>query len=354
MDPSYSESANKPIVREASTYLNDAEAASVCTMFGDGLESGMSYARIVDMLERQGYDKKVINRLRHSLLEEGDMLGESFARYGMLDATSRKLVYVAEQQGKLPRTFKNLAINYEKRHKRRRRFALSFVEPGLLVILGLILARNIFTSDLIAVTENFSFLDIIIPVLIKSGIESLIFALVSFFFGYVYLNLPVDMGLRNSIQRFWTSLPLGFINESSRLSSVSIFCRYTEQSISSGLTVHRALALAAEASNNPKFEARIPIAQKAIEQGRGLAAALYEADALPSEVLEYIDIGEEAGRLEERLRELSNRYEDRANEAFENAMKAFVYGVRMLIIVIVIVLLFLAIFGFMDGGFDLG
>ena|SRR5690625_1975819 len=143
-----SSSQSRPVVRESSTYLTDSEAASVCTLFGDGLESGMSYARIVDMLERQGYEKKIVQRLRKALMEQGDMLGEAFARFGLLDATSRKLVYVAEQQGKLPETFKNLSRFYESRHRRRRRLLLSFIEPSILIMLGLILARNIFTTDI--------------------------------------------------------------------------------------------------------------------------------------------------------------------------------------------------------------
>ena len=341
----------KPIVRVSSTYLTDAEASSVCTMFGDGLESGMSYARVIEMLERQGYEKKVIRRLRASLLEDGDMLGEAFARHGLLDATARKLIYVAEQQGKLPRTFKTLAKFYDKRHKRRKKFALSFIEPILLIMLGLILARNLFTSDLTELTASTDVFNNIKPIMIRSALESALFAMGSFFFGMVYLNLPVDFGIRTTFQRIWMSLPLGIFNESSRLHSISVFCGYTEQSISSGLTVHRALALAAEASNNPRFESRIPIAQRAIEEGRGLAAALYEADALPNEVLEYIDIGEESGRLEERLTELSLRYEERANEAFERAMNAFIYTIRIFVVICVIVALMLTIAGFMSDNF---
>ena len=305
------------------------------------------------MLERPGYDKKMINRLRSSLMEEGDMLGEAFARYGLLDATARKLIYVAEQQGKLPRTFKTLAKFYDKRHKRRKKFALSFIEPILLVMLGLIVARNLFTSDLTELTASTDVFNNIKPIMIRSAIESAILGIGSYFFGMVYLNLPVDFGLRTAFQRFWMSLPLGFLNESARLHSIAVFCGYTEQSISSGLTVHRALALAAEAANNPRFESRIPVAQRAIEEGRGLAAALYEANALPDEVLEYIDIGEESGRLEERLTELALRYEERANEAFERAIKGFVYGIRIFVVIFVIGALMLSIAGFMGEYFVL-
>lgn len=341
-----SSSDRKPIVRESSTYLTDSEAASICTMFGDGLESGMSFSRIVDMLERQGYEKKIIRRLRHSLLEEGDMLGEAFARYGFLDATARKLVYVSEQQGKLPETFKSLAKAYEKSHKRRKKLVMSFIEPCILIMIGLILARNIFGADLETMLESGGIGDVVsnfLPIFIQSAIQAGIFSCIAFFTAMVFLNLPVDLGLRSTAYRLWLALPLGPINNASRLFSFSAFCQYTQQSITSGLTVHRALALAAEASNNPKIESRIPVAQKAIEEGRTLAAALYEADALPNEIIEYIDIGEEAGRLEERLAELANRYDERANEAFENSMQAFVYIMRFAIIIVVLLGLMLSI-----------
>lgn len=343
---------HRPVVRESSTYLTDSEAASVCTLFGDGLESGMSYARIVDMLERQGYENKIVQRLRKSLMEEGNMLGEAFARFGILDATSRKLIYVSEQQGKLPETFKDLSRFYENRHRRRRRLVLSFVEPAILIMLGLILARNIFTADIEELTASTAIFENLQPLLIKSLIESAIFSALSFLAGLVYLNLPVDFPLRDRVHRAWLLMPLATFNEASRLNSVAVFCRYSEQSISSGLTVHRALALAAEASNNPRIDGRIAIAQRAIEEGRTLAAGLYEMGTLPNEVIEYIDIGEEAGRLEERLEELADRFDERAAEAFENGMKAFIYVMRTLVIITVIVMLLFTLGEFFTANFD--
>lgn len=347
-----SSSQSRPVVRESSTYLTDSEAASVCTLFGDGLESGMSYARIVDMLERQGYEKKIVQRLRKALMEQGDMLGEAFARFGLLDATSRKLVYVAEQQGKLPETFKNLSRFYESRHRRRRRLLLSFIEPSILIMLGLILARNIFTTDIEQLTASANLLANLGPVLIKSLIESAIFAALAFLAGMVFLNLPVDFPLRDAAHRAWLLLPLPLLNEASRLNSIAVFCRYTEQSISSGLTVHRSLALAAEASNNPRIDGRIAIAQRAIEEGRTLAAGLYEMGTLPNEIIEYVDIGEEAGRLEERLTELANRFDERSTEAFENSMKAMIYIMRIGVIITVIVMLLFTLSGFLATNFQ--
>lgn len=338
-------SENSPVVRERSTYLNDSQAATLCTLFGDGLDTGMGYSRIIDMLERQGHERKVVARLRESILEDGDMLGEAFARFGLLDPTARKLIYVAEQQGRLPSTFKQLGHFYAKRYRHKKRLTLACVEPFILFALGFVLARNIFSSDLEALTESGNVLANLKPIFIQSSIEVGIMGSVCFLLSLLYLNLPVDMSLRNLVHRLWVGLPLPLINEAAKLNSVAVFCRYTEQSISSGLTVHRALSLAAEASNNPRIERRIPIVQKAIENGERLSTGLYESKALPQDVIEYIDVGEESGHLEERLHELAQTYDDRADEAFERTMAAFLYTMRFVIVIAVIAALMVTLGG---------
>ncbi len=342
-------SDNAPVVRERSTYLNDSQAATLCTLFGDGLESGMGYARIIDMLERQGHERKVVSRLRESILQDGDMLGEAFARFGLLDPTARKLIYVAEQQGKLPTTFKQLGKFYAKRHRHKKRLTSACVEPFILFALGFVLARNIFSTDFDALTESSNVIANLKPIFIQSSIEVGIFGCICFFLGLIYLNLPVDMAMRNVIHRLWVGLPLPVINESAKINSVAVFCRYTEQSIASGLTVHRALSLAAEAANNPKIERRIPIVQRAIENGERLSTGLYESKALPQEVVEYIDVGEESGRLEERLRDLADRYDARAEETFERTMTGFLYTMRMIVVVTVVIALLLTLSDLLTG-----
>ncbi len=339
----------EPVVREESTYLTDSQAATLCTIFADGLKSGMGYTRIIDMLERQKFDDQVVQRLRAAILDDGNMLGEAFARYGILDATARKLVLVAEQQGALPATFEDLSQLYTERQERRKKFLLSFAEPCILVAVGLILARNIILSDFDAFLETMDAVEHLKPLLIQSGIEIGLFGSVIAFGAYVYTNLPVDMGLRSTIHRFWLRLPLGPLIKPSRLRSVELFCRYVEQSISSGLTVHRALALAAEASNNPRIESRIEIARQAIEQGHTLAKSLRESQALPDDAIDYIDVGEESGELEERLTELATDYKDKADEAFDNQRNVIVYLIRFLIIVFVIGSL---LFGIIDMAID--
>ncbi len=346
----YSETPEpRPVVRERSTYLTDSEAATVCTMFADGLQSGMGYAKILEILERQKVDKKIIDRLRQSLLEDGDMLGEAFARFGLLDTTARKVIFVAEQQGKLPLTFAHLSRFYKQRHRRRVRFLTSLVEPMILIMVGNI-AIQLLRSDLGAFVQMgmAGAMRALFPVLIQASIQSVLLATVVGLGALLAMQMPVEFSLRNAAQRMWIALPIPVFNSSARLNSISVFCQYTQQSITSGLTVHRALALAAEASNNPRIDRRIKVAQQAIEDGQTLAAGLRQMKALPDDVIDNVDIGEETGRLEERFGELAEKYDQNADEAFERAIQTLIFMTRIGILVLVIIFLGLALLSLAD------
>jgi type IV pilus assembly protein PilC len=269
------------------------------------------------------------------------MLGEAFARYGILDPASRKLVLVAEQQGKLPGTFRQLAQIYGNRHDRKKRFFYAMVEPAIIIVLGMIFARNLFMSELITNSLYVDTESAIRQFVTKSLIETGLFACVCAIIVLVSMNLPVEMGLRSLMQRITLRIPV--IGESGSLYAVATFCRYVKQSLASGLTAYRALELAAEASNSPRVVSRIAKAQEHIADGGTIAQALFIIKAFPDEVIEAIDIGEESGHLEERLDQLAQRYDQLSLEAFERFIYATIYFMRIVIVVVVLAAIFMVI-----------
>lgn len=323
-----------PVVRERSTYMTDSAAQSLCQSFADGLGSGLSYARILDILERQDHDKRVLDRLRNALLHHGDMLGEAFARYGILDPSARKLVLVSEQQGELPGTFKQLAKIYGQRHERKKNVLFALVEPMILFILGMIVARNFFSSNFTQLAFQDDTWSQVFQIFIRSGIESLLFTVVCLFIAFISLNLPVDMTLQSLTHRMFLRVPV--ISAPGSLYAISLFCVYIRQSITSGMTVYQSIELAGEASNSPQIRGKIKRVQSQIEQGATLAHALASIRALPTEVLNNIDIGEETGSLDERLEWLANRYEELSYESFKRLIASILYITRFAIIIFVI------------------
>lgn len=336
--PQHHTSGEDALVRESSTYMSDPEAEQLCSTFADGLDSGIGYARILDMMGRQGFDSKTIDRLRSDLLERGDHLAGAFARYGILDATARRLVLVADEQGVLPETFKQLAKIYGSRHKRKRAFLSAMVEPAILIALGAIVFRNLIGAGLVDLAFADDTMDQLIDIGITAGIESAIFGLICFSAGFTWLNLPVDFAPRDIFARFWLRVP--FVSDPGRLSAIGLFCRYLRQSLAGGMSVYDGLELAADAANHPYILSAMPRARAHIQDGWSLTESLSAVKALPPEVIENIDIGEEAGRLDERLEFLAERYDERGAAKFESRMKTYTTLIRYMIIIAVILMVF--------------
>jgi type IV pilus assembly protein PilC len=323
---------DKPVVREYSTYITDEDASKMCQLFADGLETGAGYARIFDFMERQKLDSKMVARLRYAVLDQGDRLGEAFARLGLLDAPARKLVLVAEEQAALPQTFKQLGRIYAHRLKQKKRVFFGMVEVFILTLLGGIIFPSVFIAGMQADAKEVK--GAIFEALYVGALQSLTAAAVVGILFYIWINLPVEFSARSAIRSIW--IRITFISQASRLASVSTFCRYFKQSLTSGLDMYRSIELAAEAADSPFIYGRTDQALDAVEAGYPLDAALGTIPGLPEEVCQHIGIGEETGRLEERLQHLTERYDELSVEAFDRTIAAIVYLVRVILITVII------------------
>jgi type II secretory pathway component PulF len=326
--------------------MTEYEAEQFCSTFADGLESGIGYARILDILERQKFDDRIIRRLRTSLLEEGDMLAEALARQGMLDASARKLVLVAERQGSLPDTFAQLARIYRQRYKRKKKIAFSFVEPLFLSALGIALT-NLLSRNIVVMVFSDNLIAQFIDWALGTAIQVALFALATGSAVIGWLNLPVDMKLRELGAAIWMRIP--FISEAGRKFSISMFCRYLKESLANGMTVFDGLELAAEASQNPHILRGIDEAKTRIEEGSTLVQALRGIPSLPNKVIDQVDIGESSGRLEERLESLASDFQEQSEEAFERLRTVTTSIIRYGVVILVVGTVFFTVMGLKPG-----
>ncbi len=326
----------RAVVRETSTYMTDVDAQQFCEFFAEGLDSGLGYARIIGFLERKGTKANVIQSLRKALLEEGTQLSEAFARYGLLDATGRKLVLVAETQGTLPELLNLQAKNYRDRYERKKELVFGIVEPLVMAVIafgGLVpIIKNL---EKIAAGANSVWMDAFLTALGPLIVST--FALIFYFIlSYVWLSLPVDMPLRETGARLFMRLPV--LSYPGRLNATSVFCRYLYTSVRSGLNIYEGLFLAAEASNDPSILGKIQTALEYLEQGHSLERSLAAAKSVPSDVIDYVGMGEETGRLEEMLIKCADIYKQRAHDTFQKYLTVVIYIFRIILIVTIIIL----------------
>lgn len=330
--------------REASTYMTDPQAERFCEIFAEGLESGIGYSRILSFLERKGFKGDLVTKLGRALLEEGSKLGETLARYGILDPAARKLLLVAEDQGTLASAFMSQAPLYRKRYENKKKVIFSLVEPIVLIMIAFGVLLPIVTNIRV-LFEAEALTGAIASLLIVPMSLALFFFMAYIVSSFVWLNAPVESGLREVAARMWYTIP--GISIPGRLNAQGMFCRYMCASIRGGMNIYESVQLAAEASNDPRLMGDLDRAFDELDRGSNLFDALSKMRALEADVLEYVGIGEETGRMSEMLDRASELYFKRSQETFERYMTFFTNFLRLVTIVIVFAG---ALFGVMTAG----
>lgn len=322
-------SPSQEVVTVSPTYMTDLQAAQLCEVFAQGLDSGLNYARILNFLERKGLGGQIAKNLQRALVDEGLRISEAFAKYGILDKNARKLIYVAEDQGTLPQVFKSQVPIYQDRHDRKVRILGTFAEPALIFFLGV--------GFLLPILSNISrIMDSSSKIMAAASYmaEPLIFCMVSLAaagtMAYAWLKSPVDSGARKAMNAIWISLPI--VSGPSRMFSQALFCRYLGLSIRSGMNIFDSIILSMEASNDPRFEAYKGRVIKSIEDGLTLEAAVGLVPFLDENVMDYLALGEETGRMSDMLMECGDRVEQIAKDKYERMITAFVFIFRLIMI----------------------
>ena len=317
------------VVRETSTYLTDPQAQRICEIFAEGLDSGLGYARIMNFLERKGVKGSVVNRMRRALIEDGAALSETFARYGLLDPAARKLILVAEKQGTLPQAFRTQIPIYANRYKRKKHVLGACAEPTLLFYLSVFLLLPIMSNIDTIYKSRDGIGSAVGQVVLGPATMGMFAVLFLIGLGWAWLHTPVDFALRDAFASVWMRLPI--ISKASRLYSISLFARYLGSSLGSGMNIFDSIQLACEASNDPRLSARLEHVFASIEDGVSLSASLSLNKAIPDDIIEYIDLGEETGRMSEMLERGANAFEERSLEVFARTMTAFTYVLRFVL-----------------------
>lgn len=318
-----SQSSNSgPPKTEDSTYQTEQGAYKFCETFAKGLETGMDYSRIFEILERQGIEKRIIDKLKEALFEKGDSLGDAFTRFGLLDSNARQLLNVAEKQGNIPQTFDELAEMYKKRHERKKNIVGAFIMPAIIFAIGgIIFVYHFLLKGGIIKMAQEGLMKHAPGILLNAGINIAIFFLICGTIAYIFINFPIDSSIRETITNVWMRIP--FLSKTGRERGIALFSRYLSRAIGAGMSVFDGLELAADASNHPHIQNGIEDTRRSIEQGNMLKVALKEIDDLPQDVIDHVDIGEETGELEGQLEKLADRYEKAANERFERRQETF-------------------------------
>ena len=117
--------------------------------------------------------------------------------------------------------------------------------------------------------------------------------------------------------------------------SVASLCLELSMLLHAGVSVGDGLALMVEESSGSDKELLKAMSAKA-DEGMGLSAVMREVGCVPVYVCGLVEVGEQAGRLEEALRSLSGYYEERVRMD-RRVRSALLYPAVMLALMLVVI-----------------
>ncbi len=123
---------------------------------------------------------------------------------------------------------------------------------------------------------------------------------------------------------------------------VSAFCESMGMMVKAGIQTDEAIALLESGHRDGGvLEEAIVVMKEQVEQGSTLAAAMKQAGIFPEYALSMIEVGENAGRLEDVLFRLSRYYADQKTIS-EKLRSAVTYPAAMLVLIIAVLAVMLA------------
>ena len=124
---------------------------------------------------------------------------------------------------------------------------------------------------------------------------------------------------------------------------LSRFSRTFSLMLHSGVPLNQSLALSAEALDNKFLEARLLEMKAAIEAGSSVSATAVNANIFTPLVIQMISVGEETGRIDELLLEVSDFY-DREVDYDLKTLTARIEPILLVIVAGMVLILALGIF----------
>lgn len=259
------------------------------------------------------------------------------------------MVHVGENTGRLDQALLQLANYYEQEVETRKRIKTAMRYPtfviGFIVIAMFIL--NVKVIPQFATMFNRFGVDLPLPTRILIGMSNffvnywmlMLVAMAIAFFGFRSW-LGTSKG-RERWDKFRLRMPIvgGIVNRA----QLSRFSRTFSLMLHSGVPLNQSLALSAEALDNKFLEARLMEMKSAIEAGSSVSSTAINANIFTPLVIQMISVGEETGRIDELLLEVSDFY-DREVDYDLKTLTARIEPILLVIVAGMVLILALGIF----------
>ena len=304
------------------------------------IRAGVPVLRALSLIATQTETKSlkhVIDGLSGQI-RGGKMLSEAMAKYPRIfNGLYISMLKAGEKGGVLDEVLYKLADYREKEAELRKKIQAAAAYPVFVIIVGILTVfamLTFFLPKLMGIYTDMSQLPL--PTRILKQISNFmqgnwlwIFAVITIVFAALFKTRP-GSHKKYIFDSIKLNIPLirKFVNNV----EIARFARTLGLLIKNGISVHESLELAANTLDNDALKEKLgKVRGDILNRGSTLSASLKEAGVFPSFAVNMISVGEEGGRLEESLAEISNVYEREVEQSIK-VMTSLLEPVLILIV----------------------
>lgn len=323
--------------------------ASLCKELGTMLESGMDILTVLQVLA-EGAETSDLNLIlidTRQRLQAGESLSDAFLQQG--SAFPNIMIHMlraGEANGQLAKSCILLGKQFDRENKIKKKVQTAMIYPSILAIVSVIVIIVIFTLVLPSFSDVFSDMDL--PIVTKALMSLSDFMITKWYLmltGFITSIVIIWLLFRKETFRLrWACFQVNIpkIKRFIRIVYTSRFSRTLSSLYSGGVNILTALQLSATTINNRYLEMQIQKAAESLSEGRSLSSVIADVKGLDSKLYRSIAVGEESGRLDVILDNLSEDYDNDATQAVDR-MLALLEPVLILVLGSVVLVIVLAV-----------
>ncbi|QXM06003.1 type II secretion system F family protein [Crassaminicella indica] len=308
--------------------MNSKELSIFCRQFYVLFHAGVDIIRCFHALTLQTTNKnlKIILKSIEESLKKGQTLTLALTYTKVFPQLFINMIQAGEMSGKLDKILKKMAIHYEKESKFQKKIATAMIYPLILCITSILVVIFLLTYVIpcfINMFENAG-VQLPLPTRILLIISSL--CIHYWYFGFILLIFSAcwlyRISKKDNTQMFLDKLKFR-IPIMKRITQIIISIRFSRTLallLSSGISLISALEITSKAVSNKFVENQIKKSIEEIAKGESLAKSVKEIGLFSPLMISMIEIGEEAGTLDNLLDQTADFMEEEIEKILEKIL----------------------------------
>lgn len=305
-------------LKEALTPVRTPELILFTKQFKTMLRAGVAIVKLLQILEKQA-DNLKLKRIMRAMIEDingGSSLYDAFRKHpGVFSPLYCGMVQAGEASGSLPTVLDRLTYIIDHENKIRSDIKAALQYPMIVVFFLVVAFFVLLTFVIPKFVKIFQTAGLTLPLPTK-----ICLFLYQFLSNYWHMMIGVAFAvgaglyfyLRTEQGRYvrdLTLLRLPVLGELFIKATMSRFASIFAILQSSGVSVLEAMRILATTVGNTAISREFQQIGEQLEEGRGIAEPLEKAKFFTPIVVNMVAIGEESGKLDEMLMEISEHYD---------------------------------------------